>query len=139
MGSITLFAAHVTLYPETSTLHVYIPRHSEPDQGIQDSAIAANKRPIYRQAVECAATPPVVSSYSMQKPRTDICIHHKFLDSPQHPLVPRHCLTYPSPECLVAIPTQRRLRMAKLTKSQAARQLGIARSTPCRDTPWPSG
>src|SRR5215510_7771714 len=58
------------------------------------STQAHSYRPIYRQAVECAATSPVVSSYSMQKPRTDIGIRPKFLDRPQHPLVAYPRLAY---------------------------------------------
>ena len=38
------------------------------------------KRPLNRLAAVCTATPLDVSKNSMQKPRTDIGIHHKFLD-----------------------------------------------------------
>src|SRR5262245_45686594 len=86
------------------------------------------KRPLNRLTAVCTATPLDVSKNSMQKPRTDIGIHHKFLDRPQHPLVPCPGLAYHRLSVSHLSP-QRHLRMAKLTKTQAARQLNISRTT----------
>src|SRR5215510_11497384 len=64
----------------------------------------------------------------MQKPRTDICTHHKFLDRPQHPLVPYPGLPYHRLAVSYLSP-QRHLPMAKLSIADASRVAGVARST----------